>query len=76
MDSLETLYTVIAELHMPEEFFRYWTEKQLMQRHLLTPINLLSCSNSADYTCRAELLRILPFPSVLQAVQQNISKDR
>ena len=27
VDSLETLNTVIAELHMPEEFFRYWTEK-------------------------------------------------
>ena len=27
VDSLETLYTAIAELHMPEEFFRYWTEK-------------------------------------------------
>ena len=28
VDSLETLYTVIAELHMPEEFFRYWTGKK------------------------------------------------
>ena len=27
VDSLETLYTVIAELHMPDDFFRYWTEK-------------------------------------------------
>ncbi len=27
VDSLEALYTVIAELHMPDEFFRYWTEK-------------------------------------------------
>ena len=27
VNSLDTLYTVIAELHMPEDFFRYWTEK-------------------------------------------------
>ena len=27
IDMLETLYTVIAELHMPDEFFRYWTER-------------------------------------------------
>ncbi len=27
VDSLETLYTVIAELLMPDDFFRYWTEK-------------------------------------------------
>ena len=27
VDTLETLYTVIAELHMPDEFFRYWTER-------------------------------------------------
>ena len=46
-----------------------------MQRHLLTLISLLSCSNSTDYTCRAELSRILPFPSLLQAVQQNRSKE-
>ena len=29
MDFLETLYTVIAELHMPKEFFHYWTETTL-----------------------------------------------
>ena len=27
VDSIEKLYTVIAELHMPDEFFRYWTER-------------------------------------------------
>ena len=27
VNSLDTLYTVIAELHMPKDFFRYWTEK-------------------------------------------------
>ncbi len=27
VDSLDTLYTVIAELQMPDEFFKYWTEK-------------------------------------------------
>ena len=27
VDSLETLYTVVAELHMPDEFFCFWTEK-------------------------------------------------
>ena len=27
VDSLETIYTVIAELLMPDEFFRYWTER-------------------------------------------------
>jgi len=27
VDSLEVLYTVIAELHIPDEFFRYWMEK-------------------------------------------------
>ena len=27
VDSLETLYTVIAELLMPDDFFCYWTEK-------------------------------------------------
>ncbi len=27
VDSLDTLYTVIAELHMPDDFFGYWTEK-------------------------------------------------
>ena len=27
VDSLETIYNVIAELHMPDAFFRYWTEK-------------------------------------------------
>ena len=26
VDSLETIYTVIAELLMPDKFFRYWTE--------------------------------------------------
>ena len=27
VDSLENLYTVIAELLMPDDFFRYWTKK-------------------------------------------------
>jgi len=27
VDSLDTLYAVIAELNMPDEFFQYWTEK-------------------------------------------------
>ena len=27
VDSLETIYTVIAELLMPDELFRYWTER-------------------------------------------------
>ena len=27
VDSLETIYTVIAGLLMPDEFFRYWTER-------------------------------------------------
>ena len=36
MDSLETLYTVIAELHMLDEFFRYWTEKTADSK---TPLN-------------------------------------
>ena len=27
VDSIEALYTVIAELHMPDDFFRYWMEK-------------------------------------------------
>ena len=27
VDSLDKLYTVMAELYMPDEFFKYWTEK-------------------------------------------------
>ena len=27
VDSIDTLYMVIAELHMPDDFFRYWMEK-------------------------------------------------
>ena len=27
MDSLEALYAVIAELHIPDDFFHYWMEK-------------------------------------------------
>ena len=28
VDSIEALYTVIAELHMLDDFFRYWTENR------------------------------------------------
>ena len=74
VDSLETLYTVIAELHMPDEFFRYWTEKTADSRHLLILINLSSCSSSTGYICRAELLKILQIPSLLQGIHRNRSK--
>ena len=68
------LYTVIAELHMPDEFFCYWSERPPTPRHLLILINLSSCSRSTGYICRAELLKILQLPSLLQGIHRNRSK--
>ncbi len=51
VNSLETLYTVIAELLMPDNFFRYWTEKNAESKTTLTVDKLVELLQQYRLRC-------------------------
>ena len=71
VDSLDTLYTVIAELHMPDNFFRYWSETLPTTDKLIETLQqyrLCSQSRTVDSSCTLK-------PSITQVAKPRQSKS-